>query len=358
MFAFELLDERKKLILKSIIDDYISTAEPVGSRTLAKRNHLGLSPATIRNEMSDLEEMGYLEQPHTSAGRVPSVRGYRLYVDNLMNIATLSSEEVAFIKSNMEMKIDELADLIKQASNIISKITNYTSIVTSPQLKSSKIRSMQVVYLEPTKVLIVLVTNEGAVKHSLVKISDYVLPEYIIKISNFLNAKLSGLTIEQLNMSLIQEIEREIGLSKESLFSILSDITQSLQRDDYNEVYLDGAVNIFNYQEFNDVAKAKEFFNLLHKTETINKLLLPTGDINKVAVKIGEENDVEQAKDCSVVTATYRLGNYVIGTIGVIGPKRMEYPRVITAMDHIRKKLNEELNKLTGEENNTNEQKF
>ena len=342
------LDERKKLIMTSIVNGFIETAEPVGSRTVAKTNEIKLSPATIRNEMYDLEEMGYLEHPHTSAGRVPSVKGYRLYVDDLMKKRDLRPEEIEFIKKGLEVKIDELTELVKQASNILSTLTNYTSIASTPQFKESFIKSMQVVYIDENKLLLVLVTNEGVAKHSIITINDAVLPDDVIKISTLLNNKLSGKTVAELNIRLVMELADEIKLSKESLLSIFLDIAQSIGKIDRSEVYMDGARQLLNYHEFKDIERAKEVFDALDKKELLGRLLLPNKENkNDIIVKIGNENNIEELKDCSVVTATYSIGEYVIGSLGVVGPKRMDYPKVVTTMDHIRKKLNEEFVKIT-----------
>ena len=342
------LDERKKLILASIVSGFIETAEPVGSRTVARANIIKLSPATIRNEMYDLEEMGYLEHPHTSAGRVPSVKGYRLYVDDLMKKRDLRPDEIEFIKRNLEVKIDELTELVKQASNILSTLTNYASIASTPQFTESCIKSMQVVYIDENKLLLVLVTNEGVAKHSIVAINDDVLPDDVIKISTLLNNRLSGKTVAELNIQLVMELAKEVKLSKESLFSILSDIAESIAKIDHSEVYMDVARQLLNYHEFANIERAKEVFDALDKKELVEKLLLPDKENkNGIIVKIGNESKIDQLKDCSVVTATYSIGKYVLGSIGVIGPKRMDYPKVVATMDHIRKKLNEEFEKIT-----------
>jgi len=353
MFGYEDLDERKKLILKAIIDDYIITAEPVGSRTIAKKNMLGISPATVRNEMSDLEEMGYLEQPHTSAGRVPSVKGYRTYVDSLMDITSLSNDELEFIQKSLEGRIGELADLIKQASSIVSQITNYTSVATSPKINKSIIKNVQLLYLDPKRVLLILVTNEGVVRHSTLKLKMMVFPEDIEKVSQILNSKLRGLTVEQLNVQLIHEIQGEFGVSEDFLFSILSDIAKSIESENegISEIFMNGTANMFKYQEFNDHEKARAFFDFIQRNELINQIIIPQQKSGMIDVKIGSEIKIDDISDFSIVSTSYSLGDYMIGTIGVIGPKRMEYPKVISAMEYITKQLNSELKKLFGEEN-------
>lgn len=350
VFFDDVLDERKRRILRAIIDDYIDTAEPIGSRTIARKHELGLSSATIRNEMADLEDMGYLAQPHTSAGRIPSDKGYRLYVDHLMRVNELSLEDIEDIKRAMEVKINELGQLIRQASIIMSRITKYTSMATTPQMKRSSFKAVQVVPIDVGKTLVIVVTSAGVVRNNLVKVSEWASPDFIIHISNVLNEKLKGLTLNQIDSSIIGEIELEISDSKEVLVPILNGVAECINQIDNFEILLDGTTNIFNYPEFRDVIKAKEFLSFLDERELISRMLSRgESEDDGVVIKIGAENNLEGIKDCSLVTATYSFGDVVIGSIGVIGPTRMEYPRVISSMKHIRKIINQELKKRIGE---------
>lgn len=348
----ELLDDRKRRILRVIIDDYIDTAEPIGSRTIARKHELGLSSATIRNEMADLEDMGYLEQPHTSAGRVPSDKGYRLYVDKLLEVRQLNVEDIEIIKKALDVKINELSQLIRQASAIMSRITKYTSLVMAPQMKKSTLKAIQVVPIEPGKALIVVVTNAGIAKNIIIKISDNITPDFIIRVSNIINEKLSGLTVEEINLPVIRDIEKEIGLSKEIILPILNGVADCIKEIENSEVYLDGTTNIFNYPEFRDVIKAKGFLDILDEKDIVYALLKNSTKNNEgrgISVNIGAENLIPEIKDCTLVTTTYSVGNIVIGSIGVIGPTRMEYGRVISSMNYIKQKINEEIFKLLGE---------
>lgn len=342
------LDERKRRILQAIIDDYIDTAEPIGSRTIARKHELGLSSATIRNEMADLEEMGFLAQPHTSSGRVPSDKGYRLYVDQLMQKHELSTDEIEIIRVAMETRINELSQLIRQASAVLSRFTRYTSMATTPQMKESVIKALQVVPVESGKALVVVVTNAGVVRNNLVKISESIAPDMLIQISNILHKKLSGLTIEQVNMRIISEIAREADIPGELLLPILQSAADCINQIDNAEVYIEGTTNIFNYPEFRDLVKAREFMSLLDEKSSLGKLLADSADDAGIVVRIGSENDISGIKDCSLITATYSLGPAFTGSIGIIGPTRMEYPRVISSMNYIRKKINEEINRLLG----------
>lgn len=349
-----ILDDRKRRILQAIIDDYIDTAEPIGSRTIARKHELGLSSATIRNEMADLEEMGYLAQPHTSAGRVPSDKGYRLYVDQLMPVRLLSLEEIQIIKTAMEMRIIELSQLIRQASAVLSRFTGYTTMATTTQMKTSTIKAIQVVPIETGKALVVVVTNAGVVRNTLVKLGENISPDMLIRISNVLNSKVSGLTIEQAASKGLGDIEREVGLSKDALLPVLEGAKACLEQIDSPEVYLDGTTNIFNYPEFRDLLRAKEFMSILDEKANLCRMMSDSLDRVEITVKIGSENDITEIRDCSLVKANYSLGGSFIGSIGVIGPTRMEYSRVISSMNYIRKKVSEEISRLMG--NNTDDE--
>lgn len=343
-----ILDDRKRRILQAIIDDYIDTAEPIGSRTIARKHELNLSSATIRNEMADLEEMGYLAQPHTSAGRVPSDKGYRLYVDQLMQVRELSSNEIEIIRAAMEMRINELSQLIRQASAVLSRFTKYTSVASTPQMKTSVIKAIQVVPIEAGKALVIIVTNAGIVRNLLVKLPENVLPETLIKVSNVLNAKLSGLTIEQVNIEVIRELQKEVGISSDILLPILEGAADCINQIDDPEVYLEGTTNIFNYPEFRDFIKARDFMNILDEKANLSRLLSDSSEDVGITVKIGSENDISAMKECSLIKVNYNLGGTFIGSIGIIGPTRMEYPKVISSMNYLKKKVNEEIIRLMG----------
>lgn len=343
------LDDRKRRILQAIIDDYIDTAEPIGSRTIARKHELGLSSATIRNEMSDLEEMGYLEQPHTSSGRIPSDKGYRLYVDQLIKVRELSAEEIDCIKKAMETHINEMTQLIRQASIAVSRITRYTAMAIAAQSKKSVLKAVQVVPIEPGKALVIVVTNAGIVRNGLVKVSGLIPPEFLIRISNMLNEKLRGCTVEQINLHLmLKEIETNIGAAGETWVMILDSVAECIRQIDSTEIYLDGTTNIFNYPEFSNVSKAKEFLNVLDEKDVLYKLLIEDKVRDGINIQIGNENKIDEIKDCSLISAKYRLGDSVIGSIGIIGPTRMKYAKVISSMNYIMRMLDREVSKLIG----------
>lgn len=341
-----LLDDRKRRILQAIIDDYIDTAEPVGSRTIARKHQLGLSSATIRNEMADLEEMGYLEQPHTSAGRVPSDRGYRLYVDELMKIRELTSDEINIIKRDLEAKISELGELVRHASNAMSRFTRYTSMAITPQIRKSVLKTIQVIPVESGKALVILLSSTGDVKNCMIRTPESIVPDTLVKISNILNERLSGCMIEQINIHSVKDWDKYIDIPVEELKAILRQVELCISQIDNVQIYLDGTTNIFNYPEFCNVFKAKEFLNMLDKSDILCKLLSCSNDNKGIKIQIGTENALEEIRECSLITATYSLGDVVIGSIGVIGPTRMEYSKVVSSMNYIRKKINQEINRI------------
>lgn len=332
-----MLCERKKRILQAIIDDYVSTAEPIGSRTIAKKYDMGLSPATIRNEMSDLEDMGYLHQPHTSAGRIPSDKGYRLYVDELMLQKKLSQEEIDSIRSILIDNITAIEQVMKQTSAILSQLTHYTSIALMPSIKKNVIKHIQIIPLDSNNGLLIIVTGAGVIKNNIIKLSETVNNEFIIRFSNILNEKLHGLTIESITFPVIQNIQKEMETNTDILMPILDIISDSINSIEDNDIYLEGMSNILDYPEYNNIEKAKEFINIIKEKNIVYKLLENSDDTIKIC--IGKENIINKIDDCSLVSTTYFMGNRAIGTIGVIGPKRMDYPKVVSTMDSVRQHL-------------------
>jgi len=342
------LDNRKRKILQAIIDDYISSGEPVGSRTIARKHELGLSPATIRNEMADLEDMGYLEQPHTSAGRIPSDKGYRFYVDQLMPEVKISKEEADAIREAMEMKISELSQLIRRASAVLSRFTKYTSMAITPQTRKAYLKAIQVVPIDSCKALVIVVTNANMVRNALVNLDIEVSPDLLISISNILNERLAGLEIAQFNPAILKEIEEQTGIPKGILVPVLDAADDLINNIDQPKLFLEGATNIFNYPEFRDVLKAKEFMDVIDEEQTLIKVLNDCVDNVGINVKIGSENNVDGIKDCSVVTTTYSFNGNMIGSIGIIGPTRMHYSKVISSISYVREMINEEMMKIMG----------
>ncbi|MBP5426845.1 MAG: heat-inducible transcription repressor HrcA [Clostridiales bacterium] len=351
-----LLDDRKRKILQVIIDDYINTAEPVGSRTLARKHEIGLSSATIRNEMADLEELGLLEQLHTSSGRRPSDEGYRFYVDELLKnkdfYNELSVEEMERIKEAMEIRIDELNGLIRKAASVIANMTNYTAVAVVSGMAKSEIKAVQIVPIEVDRALVIIVTKDGTVKNNMIRLDDEVQPDALIDLSIVFNKMLKGVTIEKINENMLDSIKKVVGdkLPDQLVECILNGVVDCIHQIDNREVYLDGTNNILNFPEFCDIQKAKEFLSLLDAKEMVDNILIEnTKSDEDICIQIGKENKSELIRDCSLITTTYGVDGNIIGTIGIIGPKRMEYSRVISIMNWVKKKINEDILKILGD---------
>lgn len=339
-----MLDDRKLKILQAIIQSYITSAEPIGSRTISKKFDLGISSATIRNEMSDLEELGYLVQPHTSAGRIPSDKGYRLYVNRLLQSKNMNFIVRYDLKSKLAEEIGEVDQLIYNAAKILSKVTNYTSLAIAPQIKKSKLKHIQLIPIDESKILVVIVTNSGIVKNTVLRTDIAMSPEQLNVISNFLNDKLRGYDIGDINSEVLDKLVNEMYEFKNSILNILPIMLQVLEDTTDVEVFSDGVTKIFNFPEYNDLEKAKKFISFIENKPNVVKMLL-NGEQNDIEITIGSENTYEEIKNCSVITATYSLNGKTIGKIGVIGPTRMDYSNVISAVRSLALDLNEILSK-------------
>lgn len=335
------IDKRKIQILEAIINDYINTGEPVGSRTIAKRYDLGVGSATIRNEMSDLEDMGYLEQPHTSAGRIPSSKGYRLYVDSLMTKARLSEEEQLQIKKYIiDSAMLEVDKIVKQASTLLSELTNLTCVVQTPSVMKSYIKSVQLLKVDNNNLISVIVTDSGVIKNHRIKINKMPSMEELQIINKVINKRLVNLTIQDINLEVINNLKSAL-MGYDDLFNaIVPVLYETLKEDNSSEIFMEGTTNIFNYAEYNDIDNAKQILNLLYNKDYVVELLAPEGGLS---IKIGDENYIPEAKNCSVISAQYSLGDRPMGTIGLIGPRRINYSRVIAIMAQVMKELNDTL---------------
>ena len=335
------IDERKIKILQAIINDYIVTGEPVGSRTIAKKYDLGVGSATIRNEMADLEEMGYLEQPHTSAGRIPSSKGYRLYVDKLMERPKLSRDEELRIKEYLiNSAMHEVDTILKEACVLLSELTNLTCIVQTPSMKRSYIRSLQLIRIDDFNLIIVIATDSGVIKNHRIKVNSITSNQELLRINEVLNSRLKNLTIEAINLEVINELKNELVGVDDLFNAILPALYDSLNNNSKSDFVVEGTTNLFNYPEYNDIEKAKEVLQLISNKDCVIELLENSGDIS---IKIGEENYIPEAKDCSVITAEYFLGGRPIGSVGLIGPQRINYSKVVTIMSQVMKELNKSL---------------
>jgi heat-inducible transcriptional repressor len=389
------LEERKKLILKAVIDSYIETAEPIGSKTLAIQNNFNISSATIRNEMSELEERGYLIHPHTSAGRIPTDKGYREYVDNLVMIPQMSPKEHKKVYDYFKDGFDEIAVLLQQASSALSQNTGYTSLTLTPRLRQSQLKQIKMLMIEPGRVLMVVVLEEGVVKDRLVRISDLLDNNQLTQIADAIEAGLSGLSLDEITFIAVAAAGKKTSVPENILNQILYEAYVSIKQADNVGIYMEGSNNMLNYPEFNDIGKARNFMNALaergvvagyldevnqgisgsgstiddckskdgnNSNSTDNSYFNTNGDsrsdedddCDKLAlqnrrpymIRIGQEISLSGFHDCSFVTTTYKIGERLLGSIGVVGPKRMEYGKVISQIDFVRTVLNAEIRKI------------
>ena len=334
------LDERKQKILHAIIQNYLETGEPVGSRTISKYADLGLSSATIRNEMSDLEEMGYIIQPHTSAGRIPSDMGYRFYVDQLMKE---KEQEVTEMKELMIQRQDKMELVLKQMAKVLAANTNYATMITSPQYHRTKLKFIQLSVISEDQLLAVVVAEGNVVKNKVIPISHGLDNETILKLNILLNTSLNGLTMEEINLSTIAKLKEQAGIHSEVINSVLDAVAEAIQMDDDLEVYTSGTTNICKYPELADSSKASELISAFEDKQELVEMIKDTvsdsGENTGIQVYIGNESPIQTMKDCSVVTASYDLGEGMKGTIGIIGPKRMDYENVVDNLKTLKVQL-------------------
>ena len=340
------LNERKIKILQAIINDYIETAEPVGSRTIAKKYNLGISSATIRNEMSDLEEMGLILQPHASAGRIPSDMGYRLYVDHLMQKHELGEKEKTVMQSVIANNISQIDYLMEETAKAISHLTNYTAIITEPVNHSTRIKQIRLMPLDSASLLLVIATENNFIKNHVVKVGIAPSDEEVLHLGSCINAVLQGHTLQEIDGVLIGRLKNALGEYQEFLPNILKDIESTIRAAEKVQVHMSGTKNILAFPEFSDIDKARSLFQALEEKDVL-VTLLEEGQGNDLQVLIGSENTVQSMKDCSVITATYKMGEETRGTIGIVGPTRMDYSQVISVLNGMVENIEKTLKKLS-----------
>lgn len=353
------LDNRKVNILKAIIGSYIESGEAIGSRTISKKYKLGVSPATIRNEMSDLEEMGFLIQPHASSGRIPTDKAYRYYVDDIwksfLKPTGKDSFNISDIRKIIEDEFHEMDMVLKNSVRMLSQFTKYTSFIIAPQMKKSVVSRIQLVPVEYNKVLMIIILNNNLVRQGMIKLNKPIPFEQMDKISNILTDRLRGYKIEDFNNDLKNFIIDDIYSIKENVSDSIRDLMPYLishisSLDDVN-MYSEGVENILDFPEYSDPAKAKEFMSFISNKESVAKLVQDIGK-HDIDISIGEENPYKELKDCSLITATYKFNGKTIGKIGVIGPTRMNYESVISTVKTISDAMNEILDKNFSDKNN------
>ncbi|MDY5483218.1 MAG: heat-inducible transcriptional repressor HrcA [Clostridium sp.] len=334
------LDERKVKILKAIIQNYLETGEPVGSRTISKYSDLKLSSATIRNEMSDLEEMGYIIQPHTSAGRIPSDKGYRFYVDELMRE---KESEVTEMRELVIQRVDRVELLLKQLAKLLAANTNYATLISSPQYHHTRLKFIQLSRVEAGKLLIVTVVEGNIIKNAIVNVDVELTDEDILNLNILLNNNLTGMTMEQINLDMITKMKEQAGERRQVVDLVLNEVAEAIRANQEDlQIYTEGATNIFKYPELSDGQKASKLLSTLEQKELLKNLFTENEDgekKNEIQVYIGDETPVESMKDCSVVTANYVLGDGLRGSIGIVGPKRMDYDKVVSTLRSLMSQL-------------------
>ncbi|MDD5934580.1 MAG: heat-inducible transcriptional repressor HrcA [Clostridiales bacterium] len=335
------LDDRKLKILQAIIHNYLETGEPVGSRTISKYTDLNLSSATIRNEMADLEELGYILQPHTSAGRIPSDKGYRLYVDTMLEQKT---QEVEEMREMLLDKADKMETLLKQVAKLLAVNTNYATMVTGPQYRSKKIKFLQLTEVDTTQILAIIVLEGNIVKNKMISVAQPLDKETLLKLNIVLNTFLTGLDLSEINLSLIQKMKEQAGDHSIVVSDILDAVAAAISEEEDVQIFTSGATNILKYPELNDTEKATELLYTLEEKQQLTNLMnneVQNGENRGIQVYIGDETPVDSMKDCAVVTATYQIEEGVYGKVGIIGPKRMDYEKVVSTLKNLMSQLDD-----------------
>ncbi len=331
------LGERKKKILKAIIDEYIEHAEPVGSKAIAMHADIELSPATIRNEMSDLESMGYLEQPHVSAGRIPSQAGYRLYVDELMNRHRLSINEMEAINASLRMKMKELDELIRGVSKVVSQLTNYTTYAVMSGASEVYIRKFDLMLADARTIVVIMLTSTSNVRNTYLKTAFPVSEEELLLLSRMLNNRFVNLTLDKIDMLLVRQAEREMGRLGPLVSPIINFAAEVMEEGEESNVYVGGASRILSHPEYRDTVKAQKLLDFISDRGDIKS---SDDEIGQVHIAIGTENEAEPLHDASVVYGTYGIGDKMKGTLGVVGPVRMDYAKVAANLNYFLTGLN------------------
>lgn len=337
------LSDRKEKILDAIIRSYLETGEPVGSRTISKNTDLNLSSATIRNEMSDLEEMGYIIQPHTSAGRIPTDKGYRFYVDNILKdkMSELDEREKKVTEKEdlLIEKVDKVETLLQNMAKVLANNTNYATMVSAPKSQENKIKFVQLSVIDENQLLCTVVSDKNHVVNRIIKITQQISQEMIVRLNVALNTVLAGLSLEEINLGVISTLTSQAGEFEGLVNEVLKTITEAIATEAQMKIYTSGATNIFKYPELSDKERASQLLTTLEEKSQLTELINESDEETGIQVYIGSESPVKSMKDCSVVTATYELEDGFKGTIGIIGPKRMDYEKVVETLRTVKEQL-------------------
>ncbi len=344
------LTERKLKILQAIVGDFIYSAEPVGSRTISRKYDMGVSAATIRNEMSDLEDMGFLTHPHTSAGRIPSDKAYRLYVNSLMKKYELPEKEKQAIEKEISENMTELDKTIQHASNLLSRLTNLTAFAMTPNQDENKLKYVNILPVDERTVVLMIVAESGKVTNTAVRLKSQYDPKTLELLSKVLTHNYRGRSLSSiLTLDIIKDLESDIVSMGKVAENIIPSFISTLENMLNVDLYIDGLENIFSIPEYNDINKAKVFMNMVSRKQELTKLLM-----NRkcgVIVTIANENDDDIMKDCSLITATYCVDGHCVGKLGVVGPTRMKYDEVTSVVEFLTQNLNSAFKLTEGEEN-------
>ena len=340
------LDERKKKVLQAIVEEYINTAEPVSSGSITKGHGLDYSSATIRNDMAQLESIGFLDKPHTSAGRVPSAEGYRYYVNELLKEDNLTLEEIKYIQNKLKVKVNEIEDLTKVATTTLSEITHYTTVAVGPKADKQIIEEIKFVSLGQRMLMVVIVTDTGLVKETIIKFDEDITESQVDTLNNLFNTRLRGKPLSKIDKPMAEYIFSEVHYSIGIMKAIIEQINRIVEEEN-NNIFLEGAKKSFDLPEFKSMKVAKNFVNLLDAKDEMLEIF-NSGDAEDINVFIGDDDENSNLKDFSIITFKHTIGDKDLGTIGIIGPKRMDYAKVISVMKYISKKLNEDNNKKEG----------
>ena len=327
------IDDRKRRILQAIIDDYIDTAEPVGSRTIVKKCDLGLSPATIRNEMADLEDMGFLKLPHTSAGRVPSLSGYRFYVDELMTQYSLTLEELNMLRSTMEQKIDYMEKIIAKTSEVLSFLTNYTAVISAPVLTAGSLKQLRLISIDAFRVLAVVITNQGMVKDKKIQLTIPLNPEKVSELEAMFNENFTNVNFSQITLDNLYNLAEKTGFSIEVLLPVIEFMRDCVKAEQESDVFVNGTTNMLNFPEYADIERVKKFLNAVsNRTDVMRTMHEVQKENEGITIKIGSEMPGSGFEDCSIITSRYKIGDSMEGVIGLIGPTRMDYKKAVSVL--------------------------
>jgi len=348
------LDNRKKQVLQAIVDDYVTTNEPVGSKTLIERHNFTVSSATLRNEMAELEKLGLLEKPHTSAGRIPSDKGYREYVDSLMHVDDLTQQEREDIASRINDSVSEVKDLLRNATMTLSENTGFVSLAMTPRLRGSYLTQLKILMIEPGKALVVVVLSAGVVKDKLVRIPNFLTQDQLAQISNEVEKSLSGKPLDEITLITLASSVKGAKIPDALLNQVLYEAYTAIKQADKLDVYLEGEHRMLSLPDFSELGRARDLLGTLSHdgmvagyVNEIEADAAAGGNDDSYMIRIGQEISLEGLEDCSFITTTYKMGDTISGNIGVIGPKRMEYSKVISQINFVRKTINDGIKKLS-----------